>query len=448
MREAAVDQRVHRADINGRQPRVEDSKRNGANLLAKHQTKQHTPMSQTQDRLPPPPAAVARVLVGSTGPSSSKSNAGGSRNTQVAQDSSRRSKEDDTQISSPVSSGTPMASASVKSTSITSVPRPRPRPRPVVPLPRADLATNASPQLADIPSSNIPLVGLSDQRGIKRRPASPIDHLPTKRPAVSTFDLLKQTLRAKSTRPAISSADRYSTPPSRPVVYSPSPMPEAEQETSSAEPEPAAPTTQAKPRQKRIGKKMRERAFRVWLDGVLDDLHAQQAGATDPASDVLVDRSDYSRVAEVRLQGGTTYTTHDAFFAALEASVGGLRAARKRGRRDVLRFCGGYSIVAQPKIGHQLRAQRVKARLREAGIELDEDNAINSRYLTSAQKIDSTWRYPCMCGGVTTGPGGLSMARREGSGSCGGYIWLKVGDDNALDVYNIKGQHIAVRVEH
>ncbi|KAI8978837.1 hypothetical protein BD414DRAFT_119740 [Trametes punicea] len=122
--------------------------------------------------------------------------------------------------------------------------------------------------------------------------------------------------------------------------------------------EPAARTS----RRKRVSKQMRARAFRRWFNSVLDDYHAQKTEGTTSSP------REAECVRYLRSAGGTAYTTADEFFEALQACRAAHQQRLKQGKKGVMEFFGGYSIVAQPRIGHGARAEKVKARLRELGM--------------------------------------------------------------------------------
>ncbi|KAI0366615.1 hypothetical protein BV20DRAFT_971535 [Pilatotrama ljubarskyi] len=201
---------------------------------------------------------------------------------------------------------------------------------------------------------------------------------------------------------------------------------------------------------------MRAREFRHWLDGVLDDYHVKKAEG-DAKSAVVVDDVDYNIVRAMQKEGGASYTTSEEFFEALQECVQVQKEGLKEGRKDVLQFRGGYSIVAQPRIGRSARAEKVKAKLREIGLVLLDDRVSTD---TSADldgsarvRMVTSWYYPCTCGGTFIPKHGGRSATLEKKGewkgkACGGQILLRVGGDHSLAAYGINGQHISLMVIH
>ncbi|KAH9851562.1 hypothetical protein C2E23DRAFT_229481 [Lenzites betulinus] len=303
-------------------------------------------------------------------------------------------------------------------------PRPRPRVKHAVVPP-----TTSAPKEPTPPS--LPAVVPAVQRdGPRPNGAVAILEAPQRPPVINASTPASRTSTDPGALPALASA--HSEDDARPVI-----------------------AAVAKPQKARyVTKKMRAQAFRYWLDGVLDDYYRHKAAGND-ADPLLVDRNDYQHARVMQRNGGTVYSTARAFQTAL---VAGLEAL-VMDKGAVLQFYGGYSIVAQPKIGHSERGVKVQALLRDSGLMFDESRAVHGRSMGDAGRLrreETSWRYPCMCGRkVGAGSSKHSDAIRKmkalsgNHGTCGGDIVLTIGDDFALlEAYGIKGQFISLRVQH
>ncbi|KAI0357384.1 hypothetical protein OH77DRAFT_96712 [Trametes cingulata] len=208
-----------------------------------------------------------------------------------------------------------------------------------------------------------------------------------------------------------------------------------------------------KPRKRRVTKQMRAREFRYWFERVVDEYYVKKA-AGDAQSAIAVNDVNYTVVETMHKEGGTAYTTPDEFFDALEERLRAHKEALKEGRKEVLQFRGGYSIVAQPKIGHTARAEKVRAKLREIGLELLDDRVTwdaTTDIVAGRVRMVSSWYYPCTCRGTVLPKHRPCTLEKKGEWkgkSCGGQILLRVGGDNSLEAYGIPGQQISVMVVH
>ena len=77
------------------------------------------------------------------------------------------------------------------------------------------------------------------------------------------------------------------------------------------------------------------------------------------------------RIEQVRQQGGTTYRSAGALFQALQECFdeheGRILDLEDGDDLEVMQFFGAYSIVMQPRVGPQARAQEMEERMREIG---------------------------------------------------------------------------------
>ncbi|KAI9057460.1 hypothetical protein FKP32DRAFT_1348061 [Trametes sanguinea] len=216
---------------------------------------------------------------------------------------------------------------------------------------------------------------------------------------------------------------------------------------------PRGPVLKPPGRRPRMTKQRREREFRQWFDTFLEDYTVKKAaGTTTPNAG-----SEY--VEYLRTAGGTAYTTADEFFAALATHVRAHQRSLAEGKKGVMpKFFGAFSIVAQPRINYESRAEKVKDRLRGIGLIFDDDDPsveglYDTRHDSLGQVVRSRqWIYPCNCGGTVNPKPHPSLKALHNNPHpltpCFGKIMLEVGDDHALQKYGIKGQHIALRIIH
>ena len=163
----------------------------------------------------------------------------------------------------------------------------------------------------------------------------------------------------------------------------------------------SASAVEAKPRKKRVSRQARQREFERWFARWTTAHRARRAPHRRPdaaeeeeekekkRTDGDEDKTDWWRVESMRRQGGVSYATPDAFFAALgdalarhremvvtDKGKGILKGKDKskgkgkggeEGAGGVLTFFGGYSIVAQPKISATARLDKLVGRMEEIG---------------------------------------------------------------------------------
>ena len=154
---------------------------------------------------------------------------------------------------------------------------------------------------------------------------------------------------------------------------------------------------EAKPRKKRVSRQARQREFERWFARWTAAHRARRIARPHRHPDAAEgeeekekkrtdgdeDKTDWWRVESTRRQGGVSYPTPDAFFAALGDALGRHRelAAKSKDKdkskgkgkggeevaSGVLTFFGGYSIVAQPKISATARLDKLVGRMEEIG---------------------------------------------------------------------------------
>ncbi|KAI0769846.1 hypothetical protein C8Q74DRAFT_1271530 [Fomes fomentarius] len=214
---------------------------------------------------------------------------------------------------------------------------------------------------------------------------------------------------------------------------------------------------QPKPRP-RVTKHMREREFQQWFSEWTKVYRARKASGLSMSEHGNEDKADYWRVNEMRREHGTTYPTPEAFFEALRECTSQHRARLREGQNEVVHFYGAYSIVAQPRIAAFPRHEKVRERMREIGIEMNNANCGMCRftYQTPGRSIitvDDVYKYPCACGGsivpnLQYTRSKVRVPDEKYAGPCGGTIMVVVGNDDGLKAYGTKGQWVAVDIVH
>ncbi|KAL7280191.1 hypothetical protein ACG7TL_006610 [Trametes sanguinea] len=206
-------------------------------------------------------------------------------------------------------------------------------------------------------------------------------------------------------------------------------------------------------RQQHMMKHKRERDFRHWFNAFLEDYNAKKVAGSALPND------GPEPVKSLQKARKTAYTTADEFFAAFTTHLCTHQQNLEDGKKTVMaKFYGGYSIVAQPRIGHQMWAEKVVERLHGIGLRITDSDPsvehVNDAVLDSLKTTvhSHTWLYPCNSGG-TVNPKPLPALNSLHNNPhpltpCFGKILLEVVDDHTLHEYGIKGQHIALRIVH